>query len=267
MRKIVCIALALCSLAGSYAQVDSSFHLYLLVGQSNMAGRGEISPTYRDLQYDNIFMLNKPGDWVPARHPLHFDKPAIVGVGPGLAFAKTILDATGTRASSTGSGIIRIGLVPCAVGGTSINSWVPGGFDSATRTNPLDDALIRINTAKKSGVFKGIIWHQGESDSKPAPAARYMEDLKTLVNRLRVATGIDDLPFIAGELGTFRPNYNLINIELQKLTGTVRRSALAASTGLTHKGDTTHFNSVSADMLGKRMADKMIDLQQSPPNN
>jgi hypothetical protein len=93
MQKFVCIALAMCTVFGSQAQPDSSFHLYLLVGQSNMAGRGEITASYRDLQYNNIFMLDKSGKWVPARHPLHFDKPAMVGVGPGLAFAKTMAEA------------------------------------------------------------------------------------------------------------------------------------------------------------------------------
>src|SRR6478735_9988266 len=93
MRKFVCIALAMCTVMMSKAQPDSSFHLYILVGQSNMAGRGEITASYRDLQYDNIFMLNKAGEWVPARHPLHFDKPAIAGVGPGFAFAKAMADS------------------------------------------------------------------------------------------------------------------------------------------------------------------------------
>jgi hypothetical protein len=270
MRKFVCIALAICTVFGSQAQPDSSFHLYLLVGQSNMAGRGEITASYRDLQYNNIFMLDKSGKWVPAHHPLHFDKPAIVGVGPGLAFAKAMAEAdpgihqvdspdSGNRLSPVSK--VRIGLVPCAVGGTSIRSWTPGGYDSATKTHPFDDALLRIAEARKSGVFKGIIWHQGESDSKPPEAAQYLKNLEILVQRLRAATGVRELPFVAGELGTFRPSYQLINLELTKLPGTIPVSALAVSTDLMHKGDSTHFDSQSADLLGKRMAEAMMVLQ------
>src|SRR5690606_26741536 len=64
---------------------DPNFHLYLLVGQSNMAGRGVNPNEYRDISQPKILMLNKEGKWVTASHPLHFDKPAIAGVGPGLA--------------------------------------------------------------------------------------------------------------------------------------------------------------------------------------
>jgi hypothetical protein len=270
MRKFVCIALAMCTLTMSKAQQDSSFHLYLLVGQSNMAGRGEINASYRDLQYNNIFMLNKAGEWVPARHPLHFDKPAIAGVGPGLAFAKTMADADSikhhnnslgkTSTGSTGRNL-KIGLVPCAVGGSSIRSWIPGGYDSATKTHPFDDAVARISIAGKSGIFMGIIWHQGESDARPQAASQYLNDLQILVERFRKATGKPGLPFVAGELGTFRPAYQSINIELKNLPQTIPGSALAQSTDLSHKGDTTHFDSRSADELGKRMAEKMIVLQ------
>ncbi|HTE24243.1 sialate O-acetylesterase [Flavitalea sp.] len=270
MRKFVCIALAMCTVLMSKAQPDSSFHLYILVGQSNMAGRGEITASYRDMQYNNIFMLNKAGDWVPARHPLHFDKPAIAGVGPGLAFAKAMADSDSikhlTRSSNNTNSRstapkVKIGLVPCAVGGSSIRSWIPGGYDSATRTHPFDDAIARIATAGKSGIFMGIIWHQGESDSKPQAASQYLKDLQILVERFRTATRKPALPFVAGELGTFRPAYQLINVELKKLTRTIPASALASSNDLKHKGDSTHFDSHSADELGKRMAEKMIVLQ------
>ena len=62
------------------------FHLFLLAGQSNMAGRGKVQA--EDLKiHPQILMLNKAGEWVPAIDPLHFDKPGIVGVGLGKTFA------------------------------------------------------------------------------------------------------------------------------------------------------------------------------------
>lgn len=251
MRRIFCLAWCICMATFLSAQPDSSFHLYLLVGQSNMAGRGEITQAERDLLYPNIYMLGKDGKWLPARHPLHFDKPAIAAVGPGIAFAKTIWDAKPNG---------RIGLVPCAVGGTSIDSWVPGGYDKATNTHPYDDALLRIKLAMTSGRFSGIIWHQGESDSKPAGSVEYLRKLTELVARLRKEIGNDNLPFVAGELGDYRPNYQLINTELNKMPALIPHSALASARGLSHKGDTTHFDTRSANELGKRMAEKMLGL-------
>ncbi|MEO6844256.1 MAG: sialate O-acetylesterase, partial [Ginsengibacter sp.] len=66
--------------------VDSSFDLYLLIGQSNMSGRGVVTEKFKEEGDPNVFMLTKENTWVPAKNPLHFDKPTIVGVGPGLSF-------------------------------------------------------------------------------------------------------------------------------------------------------------------------------------
>lgn len=62
---------------------------------------------------------------------------------------------------------VKIGLIPCEVGGTSVRSWQPGGYDSAMKRYPYDDAAARIKVAMKSGTINGMVWHQGESDSKP----------------------------------------------------------------------------------------------------
>jgi hypothetical protein len=55
--------------------------------------------------------------------------------------------------------------VPCAVGGTSIRLWQPGAYDTKTDTRPYDDMLYRVTQAMLHGTLKGILWHQGESDS------------------------------------------------------------------------------------------------------
>ncbi len=66
--------------------------IYLLLGQSNMAGRGPVTDANRDEHNDRVYMLNKDGQWVIAKHPLHFDK-SVAGVGPGLAFGITMAHA------------------------------------------------------------------------------------------------------------------------------------------------------------------------------
>lgn len=234
------------------SEVDTSYDLYLLIGQSNMAGRGKITGKFKDEENPKVFMLNKENNWVAAKHPLHFDKPAIVGVGPGLSFGITM-----AKKSSH-----RIGLIPCAVGGTSINTWMPSAYDSATKTHPYDDMLVRLKEAQKSGTLKGIIWLQGESDSNPEKAVGYFQKLKELIERIRVEAGNGKLPFVAGELGRYREQYGNINRILKELPADLPNTAIATSKGLIDKGDTTHFTSSSAKKMGKRMAKKMKRLQR-----
>lgn len=237
----------------SVSKPDPDFHLYLLVGQSNMAGRGVITAEYQNSSQPNVLMLDKEGKWVTASHPLHFDKPARAGVGPGLAFGLEMAKADPS---------VRIGLIPCAVGGTAIESWEPGAKDRVTEVYPYDDAVARLRTGMKNGVIKGIIWHQGEANSTPERSAGYLEKLGSLIGRLRQVAGDTSLPFVAGELGRYRDNYHLVNDQLKQLPGKVKNTALASSEGLVHKGDKTHFDAASATELGKRLAAKMIQLQK-----
>src|SRR5688572_1074767 len=83
---------------------DTSFHIYLLIGQSNMAGRGALDSLSKQ-ENPQILMLTKEDKWIPATDPLHFDKPVIVGVGPGISFAQSML---------TGNKHGKIGIIPCA---------------------------------------------------------------------------------------------------------------------------------------------------------
>lgn len=239
-------------MADTCTQPDPNFHIYLLMGQSNMAGRGAVTESLKEVGNDRILMLNAQGAWVPAKHPLHFDKPAVVGVGPGLSFGVTMAEANPH---------VRIGLVPCAVGGTSITRWQPGAYDEPTGTHPYDDAVKRIENAMRCGVVKGMLWHQGESDSNAADAFFYLRKLSELIGRIRTLTAQPDLPVVAGELGQFKEVYKTINTQLQKISSEVPHTALATSEGLTDKGDLTHFDGVSADEYGRRYAAQMLYLQ------
>jgi len=227
--------------------------IFLLMGQSNMAGRGVLTDAFKSLQNSRVLMLNPNSEWVVAKHPMHFDKPKAVGVGPGLAFGIALADASPKD---------TIYLVPCAVGGTSIAKWEPNAFDKATNTHPYDDALLRIKEAMKKGKITGAIWLQGESDSNPKGATVYLSKLTRLIERVRTATHNPKLPFVVGELGTFRENYKLINIELNKLPSLVPFTGVVTSENLTHKGDTTHFDGASATVYGERFAKGMLTLMK-----
>lgn len=232
----------------SHAQapsIDSNFHLYLLIGQSNMAGRG-VPDSLSVPGNPRILMLDSMNHWVMAKDPVHFDKPAMAGVGPGLQFAKQMLEADPQ---------IKIGLIPCAWGGSPIKVWEPGEVYLVNHY-PYDEAISRTKLAMKQGVLKGILWHQGESDNDSLHAVVYLYKLESLILRLRNELHLPALPFVAGELGYFLKK-DLINKELKKLPGTVPHTAVVSAEGLTDKGDALHFNTSSARALGIRYAQAM----------
>lgn len=223
------------------------FHLYLLIGQSNMAGRGVVEPQ-DTIANPRILRLNRDNVWEIAKEPLHFDKPG-AGVGPGLAFAREML--------KNESDDVVIGLIPCAVGGSSIDVWKPGVFYESTQTYPYDEALKRTLTALKDGVLKGILWHQGESDRSTEKAAMYKKKLAILTDSLRNAVHEPLIPFIAGELPDFRGNDVEFNRVLHEAKKEIPYFDVVPAHGLTATPDNIHIDAASQRELGKRYAETM----------
>lgn len=224
------------------------FHLYLLAGQSNMAGRGVVEHEDK-MTHPRIWMLNKNNQWELATEPLHFDKPAIVGVGPGFAFAKEMAKMDTN---------IVIGLIPCAVGGSPISVWEATKYDEPTKSFPYDDAIRRTKIAMQKGTLKGVLWQQGESDSDSIKSSVYFTKLKLLVKNFRKKLKLNHLPFLAGKIADFyivkHPYARVINEAIEQLPNHFKHTAFVSSTNLNHKGDDTHFDSQSARELGKRYA-------------
>ena len=229
--------------AQSSGKPDPDFHVYLLAGQSNMAGRAPLDSLSKEID-PRVFMLDKNNNWVPATDPVHFDKPGVAGVGPAISFAKAMI---------AGNKNIKIGLVPCAWGGSPIRVWEPDSV-YLTVAHPYDDAIARVKIAMQQGVLKGILWHQGESDNNPTAAAVYMDKLKILISRFRNDLHIPNLPFVAGEVGYFNKGVPIINNVINQLPQQVNNAAVVSAAGLTDKGDKTHFDTASARELGRRYA-------------
>jgi hypothetical protein len=194
-------------------------------------------------------MLNKNDEWQIAKEPLHFDKPDVAGVGPGFAFAKKMVEQDTN---------VIVGLVPCAVGGSPIDMWEPTKYYEPTKSYPYDDAIKRTKLAMQLGVLKGILWQQGESDNDSARASAYSGRLVALVKRFRKDLKIKSLPFVAGTIAEFyvvgHPFIKKVNYAIESLPARLKKTAVVHSSGLTHKGDVTHFNSASARELGLRYA-------------
>jgi len=233
----------------------NEFHLYLLIGQSNMAGRGKVEAEDK-VPHPRVLMFTKANDWAPAVDPLHFDKPTIAGVGLGSTFGRVMAEANPN---------VTIGLIPCAVGGTPLSRWQKGG-------DLYEQALVRAKTAMKDGTLKGILWHQGEGDSGNETTAKsYAARLSQAVKDWRKDLGDSDVPFVAGKLGLYlakqnkegKPSYwPLVNEQIASLPKLLPHCAIVESEGLKHKGDQVHFDTPSLHEFGKRYAEKMQALQK-----
>lgn len=237
----------------------ASFHLYVLAGQSNIVGRGAVD-TVDKTPHPRVWVLNRANQWVPATEPLHFDKPDVVGVGPGLTFGKQLAE------QDTG---VFIGLIPTAVGGSAIAAWQPGGYHEQTKNYPYDEAIKRVQWAQQAGTLHGILWHQGESDSKPELVAVYEQQLTQLIGRFRRVFNTPSAPVVVGTLGDFyvakNPPAAQINAILRNLPNHDPRVVCVDASGLTDKGDQTHFDAASAHELGHRYANAMQLIERTKP--
>ncbi len=210
-----------------------------------MSGRGKIEA--QDEATDpRIWMMNRERDWVPAKAPIHFDNGA-ARVGLAGEFARTLVAQ---------SPKLNIGLIPTAVGGTSLDKWNPDGELYA-------NAVTRAREAMKQGTLTGILWHQGESDAAASKVATYAERFSAMIARLRADLNASDVPVVMGELLRSRPNNAAFNEALPAISVAVPLCTYVSSQDLVHRGDKVHFDSASLRTFGKRYAAAFLELQQT----
>lgn len=235
--------------------------LYLLIGQSNMKGRGHVPEIPKN--DERILMMHLRDDqWYHARHPLHltgnattFEGQDNAGVGPGLTFAE---------AMQTADPKARIGLIPCAKGGSAIRLWGKGErlYTKAIRRTQL--ALSQGPVGKTR--LRGVLWLQGEADAKEGATEAYAAALHDLVDRLRSDLGDPALPFIACTIGEMRPTtqkwlptkINAILLDLPKLRPAT--ACVDARDLRGHIGDDLHFDSATQEEIGRRYAAALLQL-------
>jgi hypothetical protein len=210
-----------------------------------MSGRGD--PATVPPLADERVLVSRGGELESAREPLHRDPNA--AVGPGMSFAARVLKAGGCD---------RLVLVPCAVGGTWIDRWVPGA-------DLFFVAVDEMRAALRHGELGGILWHQGEANAANRAAAEsYARYLTMTVEGFREALGGPIAPFIAGEIGRFLsgypdcPEFGLVNQAIHQVCHRLPGCAAVSSEGLGHTGDFLHFNAKAARTLGSRYADAWL---------
>ncbi len=227
-----------------------NFWIFILAGQSNMAGRGLVTPE-DTISTTHVLAIDTILQWYFAKEPLHFYEPSLKGLDCGLAFGKELDRALNDS--------IYIGIVPCAVGGSSAEQWLG---DSLHRNVKLySNFESKVKAAGEVGVIKGILWHQGESNAHPGKIKPYRDQLEMLFGKFRTTVGNDSLPIVVGELGSFMKFKNglyadSINQVLWQLKNSDRNIQVVKTDDLTHRGDSVHFDSQSLRTMGKRFADE-----------
>lgn len=156
-----------------------------------MAGRVPI-PEEASGTLDRCWLLNANGEWEPARNPLNIYSSILKGkgiqkLGPGYGFAQRMLEVDPEQ---------HIGLIVNARGGSKIEQW-------KRDSKYYRDIIERTKAVREAGQIKGVLWHQGESNSG-APDS-YMSQLKTLISNLRTDLGDAKLLFVAGQISNDPP--------------------------------------------------------------
>lgn len=229
--------------------------VFILAGQSNMAGRGKVEPvdTIPDIR---IFTINKEGELLLAKEPLHFYEPAATGLDCGLSFGKELLKHIPDR--------ISVLIIPTAVGGSSISQWIN---DSTFRNVTLmTNFKEKIKIGQKYGTIKGILWHQGENDATTQETIEiYNKQLQKLFAIFRNEIANNELPIIIGELGSFSKtddNWQAINSKIEEYIETDPNAYLIKTNDLKDKGDKVHFDSEGLREIGRRFAGQFVKTQE-----
>ena len=249
MMKIVSgMGLASLLLLGSCA-APRGYDVYLLIGQSNMAGRGRmIASDHAPMK--GVYLLDDSARAVAATAP--FNQYSSIRkelwmqqVSPANSFANILHARTGKR----------ILLVVNARGGSSIREWSPSRKD-----NYSDKAIARTRQALKYGKLKGILWHQGESDAKNPSG--YMDSLQTMVHHLRTELHEPRVPFVAGEIAQWHYNKEIFNRNLHQIGRLIPHSDWVSSEGCSCLKDETdpHFSRDGQMLLGERYAEKILKM-------
>lgn len=233
------------------------FYLVLMIGQSNMAGRGFVTEEDK-IPFPRVFMLNRAGEWVPATDPVHYDKKS-AGVGMGRTFARLMTEM---------SPDIAVGLIPAACGGSSLESWKSGVYFKGTRSNPYDDAVARAKKAMESGTLKVILFHQGEGDCKPGKDVQYEKRLVELVRNLRKELNAEQVPLLIGELSSWsRWNKSKVMVDAAHHAAVeqLQPATFVSARGLTPNPDKIHFDRKSQLIFGERYFKAYQELLKKNP--
>jgi len=244
LMPVATLALALAASSAAVAQ-----DLYLIIGQSNAAGRDtNIRPNNADAPDSNVLLLNDDGDFEVATQPLNrysdVRNDQTQGVSFGLEFGIDMHDDNGRT----------VYLVSNARGGSKVAEWRDG-------RDLFGPAVTRVRQAESecNCNLTGILWHQGEANINTGNGtftSSYFNSLEAIIAEFRDEFG--NVPFIVGEI-----DRSSVNLAFNRAIRTVDDSDFgtndvewARSAGL-DTFDGTHFDSSSMRTFGRRYANRM----------
>ena len=227
-------------------------HSILIIGQSNMAGRGfpgEVAP----IDTKDLFVLRN-GRWWKMYTPVNPDR-VTAGVNLVESFAARYRDDHG----------VEVGVIPCADGGTSLDQWAVGGV-------LFDHAVYMTELAQRTSTVTAILWHQGESDCYPDSYPLYEEKFTRILNALREKMGLHDVPVLVGGLGDYLVNYQPqmgvfenyvhVNEALQNVAKKQPNVGFVSAEGLGANPDNLHFSAKALREFGLRYYEEFLKLEE-----
>lgn len=262
------LAMLLGSVVSVWAEPDPNFHIYLCFGQSNMEGQGNIES--QDKSVDSRFQVlcsydncgsRKKGSWYDATPPLSCCSGD--HLGPVDYFGRTLVKKLPEH--------IKVGVSVVAIAGCDIQlfekenyknyraeSYMQGTIQSYGG-NPYGRLVEMGKEAQKVGVIKGILLHQGETNTGQN---NWPSRVKAVYNDLIKDLGLnaDEVPLLVGEVVRTDQGGQCgsMNNIIANVPSTIPNSYVISAQGLGHKGDNLHFSSASYRTLGERYAEQML---------
>jgi hypothetical protein len=252
---------------------NPNFHIYLCFGQSNMEGQGAIEEQDKtvDARFLTMQSTNCPnlertiGNWYPAIPPL---SQCWSGLSPADYFGRTMVEKLPDS--------IKIGVINVSVGGCDIRLFDKDLYFNYTTTyteawftnkieayggNPYERLISLAKLAQKTGVIKGILLHQGETNTGDSNWPLYVE--KVYNNMLTdLSLNAEEVPLLAGEVvhENQQGKCASMNSIIATLPEVIPTAHVISSDGCEVKTDNIHFNAAGYRELGKRYAVEMLML-------
>ena len=249
-----------------------NFHIYLAFGQSNMDGAGEIEA--QDLTVSDRFKMMPAIDfpskqrekwkWYTAVPPLCRETS---GLSPCDYFGRELVDNLPEE--------ITVGIINVAVPGCSIDlfdqdkcanylstaaDWLQN-FAKLYNNDPQQTLIDAAKVAQKDGVIKGILIHQGETNTGDQA---WPQNLKKIYDKILSDLGLknEDVALLVGEVVNADSGGSCAahNEVIAKVPSVIPNSYVIKSNGLPNKGDGLHFTSASYRIFGKRYAEAMLEV-------
>lgn len=271
--KNVLILMILILINISASAQQKKFYIFLAFGQSNMEGSAKIeaqdttnvNPRFKVFEALNCPELNrKEANWYTAVPPL-------CRCNTGL----TPVDYFGRRLLEKLPDDVTVGVINVAVGGCKIELFDKDNYESYVETapdwmlssikqyngNPYGKLVELAKLAQKDGVIKGILIHQGESNTGdtiwPVKVKGVYQNLLSDLN-----LKAEKVPLLAGEV--VHEDQNGICASMNKIIATLPQviptAHVISSKGCTDGADNLHFDAAGYRELGKRYADEMLSL-------